>query len=133
MQNHAKVGGILSIVSGGFGLLWLLGFVLVIMVMWGLTDPGYYDYRYGATPDSFLVVMMVFYGIAGLVILILGALAIVGGIFALRRNIWGLALAGAIAGTLVFFPCGIVAIIFMALGKAEFNTLPQPSPATVQT
>ena len=59
----------------------------------------------------------------GLLAIILGTVAITGGIFALRRRIWGLALAGAICA---LFPphvavLGILAIIFMALPKGEFN------------
>jgi hypothetical protein len=52
---------------------------------------------------------------------IVGILAIVGGIYALRRKIWGLALAGSIAA---FFPSwilGIAAIVFTALSKNEFE------------
>jgi hypothetical protein len=48
-------------------------------------------------------------------------LAIVGGAFALKKRHWPLALAGAIAGTITFFPCGIPAIIFVSLGKEEFS------------
>ena len=48
---------------------------------------------------------------------------IVGGIFALRRRVWGLALAGAICAFLVpaGFILGILAIIFVAMGKREFE------------
>jgi hypothetical protein len=52
---------------------------------------------------------------------IVGILAIVGGIYALRRKIWGLALAGSIAA---FFPSwllGIAAIVLTALSKKEFE------------
>jgi hypothetical protein len=50
-----------------------------------------------------------------------GILAIVGGIYALQRKIWGLALAGSIAA---FFPSwilGIAAIVLTALSKNEFE------------
>jgi hypothetical protein len=52
---------------------------------------------------------------------VVGILAIVGGIYALQRKIWGLALAGSIAA---FFPSwilGIAAIVFIALSKNEFE------------
>ena len=59
----------------------------------------------------------------GVMAIILGAVAITGGIFALRRRIWGMALAGAICA---LFPphvavLGILAIIFVALSKGEFD------------
>ena len=50
----------------------------------------------------------------------LGIVSIIGGIFALQRRIWGLALAGAICAILPTFVIGILAIIFLALSKEEF-------------
>ena len=57
------------------------------------------------------------------VCLVVGIIAIVGGIFALRRRIWGLALAGAICATLSLFTfyLGILAIIFTAMARKEFS------------
>jgi hypothetical protein len=52
---------------------------------------------------------------------LIGALGIVGGVYAIKKKHWALALAGAIAGTVTFFPCGIPAIIFVSLGKEEFT------------
>jgi hypothetical protein len=60
----------------------------------------------------------------------LGLIAIVGGIFAIRRKVWGLALAGAICaivpphpwGYLTWTPVlGILAVVFVALSKNEFT------------
>jgi hypothetical protein len=65
----------------------------------------------------------------GVVCIILGLIAIVGGIFGIRRRVWGLALAGAICalfpshpyGRLIWSPAlGILAIVFVALSKGEF-------------
>jgi hypothetical protein len=57
--------------------------------------------------------------------LILGIIAIVGGIYALRREIWGLALAGSICAIIpLILPwniLGILAVIFVSLGKGEFK------------
>ena len=65
--------------------------------------------------------MTVFYSAIGLFYALVGVLGIVGGVFALKKNRWSLALAGAIAGTVTFFPCGIPAIIFVTLAKQEFS------------
>ena len=59
----------------------------------------------------------------GVLLIVLGIIAIIGGIFAIRRHVWGLALAGAICA---LFPLhvailGILAIIFVALSKGEFD------------
>jgi hypothetical protein len=59
----------------------------------------------------------------GFIILLIGVLGIIGGIISLRRRHWGAALAGAIAGSVTFWPCGIVAVIFISLGKSEFDII----------
>jgi hypothetical protein len=57
--------------------------------------------------------------------IILGIIAIVGGVYALRRQVWGLALAGSICALIPTIPpwsiLGILAIIFVSLGKREFK------------
>ncbi|GAG33364.1 unnamed protein product, partial [marine sediment metagenome] len=50
----------------------------------------------------------------------LGVVAIIGGIFALRRKLWGLALAGAICAIPCSAALGILATIFVSLGRREF-------------
>jgi hypothetical protein len=51
---------------------------------------------------------------------VLGILAVVGGISAIRRKRFGLSLAGAICA-LPSYILGILAVIFVALGKREFG------------
>ncbi len=54
--------------------------------------------------------------------IILGIIAIVGGSYALKRRVWGLALAGSICALLgPWAILGILAIIFVSLGKGEFE------------
>ncbi len=59
-------------------------------------------------------------GAIGIPLIIIGAISIIGGIFAIRRKLWGLALAGAIV-SLSDFVLGILAIIFVSMGKNEFS------------
>jgi hypothetical protein len=68
---------------------------------------------------------MPWFSAIGAPLIIFGIVAIIGGIYALRRNIWGLALAGSICA---LFPViapwsilGLLAIIFVSLGKGEFK------------
>ena len=58
--------------------------------------------------------------IVGVLFLALGVLAVVGGISAIRQKRFGLSLAGAISA-LGSGLLGIVAVIFVALGKREFG------------
>jgi uncharacterized membrane protein HdeD (DUF308 family) len=57
----------------------------------------------------------------GAVFVILGIIAIVGGIYALKRRSWGLALAGSICALPAGFLLGILAIIFVIMGRDEFD------------
>ena len=57
-------------------------------------------------------------------IIVIGIIALIGGIFALRRRVWGFALTGAILAAILFpvgTVLGILAIIFVAMGKDEFS------------
>ena len=122
MQNNAKIGGILSIVAGAFAVFYLIGLLFIVLALsvGSMEHHYFYDgYRYN---DGFLAAIMVFYIVILGGMTLLGALGVVGGIFSIRRKNWGLALAGAIAGTITFFPVGIPAIVFVALGKGEFET-----------
>lgn len=65
---------------------------------------------------------MAWLGTFGIPFIILGIFALIGGIYALRRKIWGLALVGSISALLgPWFVLGILAIIFVSLGKGEFE------------
>ncbi len=59
----------------------------------------------------------------GVPLIIIGIVAIIGGICSLTRRAWGMALAGAICS--LFLPhviiLGILAIIFVAISKQEFK------------
>jgi hypothetical protein len=59
--------------------------------------------------------------VSGLFILIVAIMSITGGIFALMRNAWGVALAGAITALYAFGIFGILSIIFVSLAKNEFG------------
>ena len=58
-------------------------------------------------------------GIGGGLIAI-GIIALIAGIFTLRRKSWGFALAGAILALFPIIPLGVLAIIFVSMGKKEF-------------
>jgi len=58
----------------------------------------------------------------GAPLIVFGIIAIVGGIYALRRQVWGLALAGSIFALVgPWGLLGLLAIIFVSLGKREFK------------
>jgi len=88
------IGGIIGIVAGAAAL----GLTAVIGELTGL---------FGFT------------GIGG-GFLALGIIALIGGIMMLKRKVWGFALAGAICAIFPIVPLGILAIIFVSMGRKEF-------------
>ena len=118
-MQKVVLAGILSIISGVFGVSRLL---LELLYRWFRTAP--------ATPSpsdyalfSFLQFILTLSFIWQIIAAVAGILAIVGGILAVKKRLWGLTFAGAIAATVAFFPCGVPAIIFLALYKDEFSTI----------
>ena len=98
--------GILSIIVGAISVI----FCIVVVVL-GSTIGAFFGFEVVWEWSTFAIPLI-----------ILGIIAIVGGIYALRRKIWGLALVGAICA--LFGPAGILgifAIIFVSLGKGEFK------------
>jgi hypothetical protein len=89
------------------------------------------NYNYSGTEEGVFTIIAVVYIVIGICCAVVGALAIMGGVFALRKKHWGWALVGSIAGTLAFFPCGVPAIIFTAMGKPEFQAAPPLPTAPV--
>jgi uncharacterized membrane protein YozB (DUF420 family) len=53
--------------------------------------------------------------------IVISIVAVVGGILAIKRRAWGMALAGSIAAFFCCFIFGIVAIVLTALGHSEFK------------
>jgi hypothetical protein len=121
VKERSLIGGILSIVSGGFGVLTGVGIALfsILLLNTIFSAPSF---RGNAPPDEFLLIMKLVYGGMGVFYALVGALSIVGGIMAVKRKNWGLALAGAIAASVAFYPVGIAAVIFVSMSQPEFVT-----------
>jgi hypothetical protein len=61
-------------------------------------------------------------GAIGLPLIVLGIIAIIGGIFAVQRKVWLIALVGAICALMwPLVPLGILSIIFVSLSQKEFK------------
>ena len=106
------LGGVLEVIGGGI----VLGVVINIFIggaFWPLHIPWL---RWGETVGVFFPG---FFIVAGILILVLGAIGIAGGISALNRKSFGLSLAGAIC-ILPTVLLGILAIIFVSVSRREF-------------
>ena len=121
MEKTGKpiAGGVINIVAGSLNILGFIGVIIAMAVY-----PTYWTVSNGYWAGSELWVdtfMLTFLWIAAVVSLILGVLPIIGGIYALQRKKWGLALAGSIAAIFGFTPLGIAATVLVAISKDEFE------------
>ena len=98
----SKVAGILDILSGVLMLL-IVGVVSIFHAIMGAMDEPFYV----ALPLTVLALLSI--------------LAIAGGINALRRKNWGLALAGAMGATVTNFLLGIPALVLTVVSRDEFE------------
>jgi len=111
--------GVLSIIAGTIAAV--IGFIIVFLIWLGGAFLEFF-LKIASEPHQEIPVVASFETGIFIVILIIAALAIVGGIYALRRRIWGLALAGSICALFPLVIPGILAIIFVSLGKREFES-----------
>jgi hypothetical protein len=107
------VGGTLNIISGVADILISILYLTIMMVS-GTVDQFYTD---PGENTIFIIFIVAFFILIGA-----GIVAIIGGIKALNRNSWRMALAGAIlSGILFTWFLGIPSIIFIALSRKEFH------------
>lgn len=112
-KNLPVAGGILCIISGAIGMVWLF-------MAWGIGGGFWFGEE-----------MWVCVAIQ----LVLSSTAIIGGIFAIGRRMFAVAIIGAIcaimAGGLLFgftMLMGILALVLIAIGKDSFQKYGQPPP-----
>lgn len=112
-----SAGGILSIIVGVFELLTggiMVASTWVSIPFACLGKSGF---------EGFCDPSVILHGltIVGAVLVVLGIMAIVGGVSAIKRRSFGLSLAGAICAILPINTLGILAVIFVSLGKRDFE------------
>ena len=101
-----KTAGILTLIGGCVGIA--IGAVVTTVGAGFLAGiPGWEGWEIMAGIGAGLVVM--------------GIIALIAGIFTLRRKSWRFALAGAILALFPAIPLGVLAIIFVAKSKSEFK------------
>lgn len=115
------VAGILDIISGVVGLITVLGLIIAIVVIGSPTI--FWGNIHGVVPSMTAVYIQNILLIITVPVASLSILALVGGIYALRRRKWGLTLAGSIASIPLLggLPVGITATILTAISKNEFE------------
>lgn len=110
-------GGVLNIVTGVLNLIGGLALGILAAVFRSLQDNPTFQVD---DPDVLPVLIAVFW-IVGVVLLILGIISIIGGVFAIQRKKWGWALAGSICSILCSTILGVLSLVFVIMGKKEFS------------
>ena len=114
-----SAGGVLSIIVGAFEAIG--GGVMVALVCLGMPlRPRLLPClpRFGGTCSGGDVSIWPI--IVGGVLIVMGIIAIAGGFSATRRKSFGLSLAGAICALIPFNLLGLLAVVFVSLGRREF-------------
>lgn len=111
------MAGILDIVSGAIGMVGGIYFVIISSLLRGIHEYLKIDPAVIATIQKFIssIIAIPF------ILVFVGIVAIIGGVYALQRRIWVFALAGAIFSFILFFPFGLVSIIVTAMSREEFS------------
>jgi hypothetical protein len=118
------IAGVLNIIAGGLSLLG--GFFIGLVGTLLLYSSNWYWDGNVLFPDVIIWLVLLPY-------FVLSIVAIIGGIFALRRKLWGMALAGSICSvfTIWGWVLGVTAIVLVIAAKHEFDN-PEPlSPVFV--
>ena len=117
------VAGILNIIAGVLSLLGAIGVIIGIIFFVSVGTQPFLTDMWGDLGDlgiglNFLIILLV---IGAIFSAILGILPLLGGIYALQRKKWGLALAGSIIAIIGSTPLGIASTILVAIAKDEFE------------
>jgi hypothetical protein len=109
--------GVLCIAAGAMGLI-AIAFLITFGATFGaeiarevLKSVGFWQ---SGVPLTII-------GFVSIPLIIINAIAIIGGIYALQRKTWGLALTGAICAIIPAQVLGIIAVVFTAVSKKEFK------------
>jgi len=111
------MAGILDIVAGAIGMVGGIYFVVLTSLFRSMheilrMDPTVIEQTEQLISRLFAIPF---------VLVFVGIVSIIGGVYALQRRIWGLALAGAICSCIVFPFFGLPSIIITGLAQEEFN------------
>jgi hypothetical protein len=118
MTSKSTIAGVLDIIAGVMSLIGACVLFLIGIIGTGaITTAGAHDPM--AARMAFLPIAM--FGPLALLCLVIGVLAVIGGIAAIRQRRFWLALVGSIAALFSFFPIGIPAIVLTVMAEREFE------------
>ena len=101
------IAGVFNIIIGSLNLIGIIGCGIAIIVI------------SNATGADLVVIPILWSVIAGLIIL--GLPSLIGGVYALQRKNWAMALIGSIASFLIWNIIGLVPLILIIISREEFG------------
>ena len=120
-MRKPMVAGLLMLIAGTFNILWLVSVFARILdakellnTTWVITPFPWVILDVGFGGNNAAASLLAIAFLAGII------LSIVGGVFALRRRVWGGALAGSFGAFICVPILGIAAIILIAISKQSF-------------
>ncbi len=111
------MAGILDIVSGAIGMVGGIYFVILSAVFQTIHEVIHIDPVIIQQTEQIISKLFA----VPFVLVFIGIISIIGGVYALQRRIWTFALAGAISSCIVFPIFGIPSVIITALAQEEFS------------
>jgi hypothetical protein len=111
------MSGILDIVSGAIGMVGGVYFVILSQIFRSMHEILKLDPLVIQKTEEIInrIIAVPF------ILVFIGIISIIGGVYALQRRIWVFALAGAISSCFVFPVFGIPSIIITSLAREEFK------------
>jgi hypothetical protein len=110
-------GGILNIVSGAIGLI-ATAFLVAFSITLGAGIAHEVLSSLGVLELGIPVTIIWMFAIP---ILFISTVSIIGGVYAVNKKNWSLALAGAACSIVTSQVIGVIAVIFIAISKKEFK------------
>jgi hypothetical protein len=117
--SKSLIGGVLVMISGLIGIIYGLMVAALASTVFDMFG-GMYGEDILKAAEGILVA-------CGVIWFIIGLVALVGGIFAIRRRKWGIAVVGGVFGLLTLGPwfigsiLGLIGLILIAISKDEFS------------
>ena len=114
------IGGILILIAGIMGLV--LGGILIAAAS-DVDALGDWGVNIGGVTDVISDILTV----CGIIFIVLGLIAVIGGFFGVQRKHWGLVILGGVLGLFCFGPWmlgsifALVGLILVAVSKKDFN------------
>ena len=112
--SSPTIAGVINIVVGSINLLGVLGIIILIALLSN-------DYYFDDITIPFLWVIF-------FVLLIFSIPSIIGGVYALQRKNWVIALIGSITSFLTWNVIGLIPLILIIISKDEFAEYAKNTP-----